>query len=344
MRIIMPTTTTTAASSTDRIEKLVDLDAPRSRVWRALTDPKQFSQWFGVSLSSPFTPGAAVSGKLTFKSYDHLTLTIWIETLDPERLFSFRWHPYAVEEGVDYSAEPTTLVTFTLEDAGAGTRLKIVESGFDAIPESRRAKAFSMNSAGWDGQVRNIQKFLSNATPDSGPRNAPHEQAAESLYGVRQLVDGMRAVRANTILMAGDIPESQYGFRPTPVSRSIAETLVHIAWLATSDRILHEEERINTVEGFDFPALLKKSEVEEKRERSKAEIMELLRTEGDRQTRWLEQQPENFFLERVQFPGGGSVSRFEMLLATKEHELQHRAQLTVIDRLIGIAPRFTGLS
>ena len=165
-----------------------------------------------------------------------------------------------------------------------------------------------------------------------------------SLYGVRQLTDSMRAVRANTILMADDIPESKYDYRATPVSRSIAETLIHIAWLATSDRTLHEEEHLDALEGFDFPALLRKSEVEEKRPRSKAEILELLRTEGERQSRWLEQLPEAFMSERVQVQEGGSVSRFEMFLATKEHELQHRAQLTVIDRLIGVVPRFTGLA
>src|SRR4051812_17055552 len=104
-----------------------------------------------------------------------------------------------------------------------------------------------------------------------------------SVYGTRQLIDSMRAVRANTILMANDIPESSYDYRPTPMSRSIAETLVHIAWLATSDRILHEEEHLDSLEGFDFPALLRKSEVEEKRGRSKAEILELLRTDGERQ-------------------------------------------------------------
>jgi uncharacterized damage-inducible protein DinB len=154
----------------------------------------------------------------------------------------------------------------------------------------------------------------------------------------------MRAVRANTIAMADDIPEAKYDFRPSPVSRSVAETLVHIAWLGTADRILHEEEHLDALEGFDFPALLRKSEVEEKRRRSKAEILDWLRTEGERQVRWLEQLPDAFFAERVQLPGGGSVSRFEMLLATKEHELQHRAQLTVIDRLIGVVPRFTGLA
>ena len=155
----MPTTTA-ASTSTDRIEKLVNLDAPRSRVWRALTDYTQFNQWFGVSLTAPFTPGAAVSGKINIRNYDHMTMTIWIESIEPERLFSFRWHPYAVEEGVNYDAEPATLVTFTLEDAGAGTKLTIVESGFDAIPESRRAKAFSMNERGWAGQAENIRKFL----------------------------------------------------------------------------------------------------------------------------------------------------------------------------------------
>ena len=165
-----------------------------------------------------------------------------------------------------------------------------------------------------------------------------------ALYGVRQLAESMRAVRANTILMAEDIPEEKYDYRPTSVNRSVAETLVHIAWLCTSDRILHEEEHLEALEGFDFPALHKKSEVEEKRRRSKAEIIELLRTEGERQARWLEQLPDTFMAERVRLPGSGSVSRFEMLLASKEHELQHRAQLTVIDRLIGVVPRVTGLA
>jgi uncharacterized protein YndB with AHSA1/START domain len=149
-----------ANTSTDRIEKLVNLEAPRSRVWRALTDVSQFNAWFGSALTGVFRPGAEVNGKLTHPKYEHVTMAIWIETMEPERFFSFRWHPYAIEEGVDYSAEPTTLVSFTLEDASGGTRLTIVESGFDAIPASRRAKAFSMNSAGWEGQAKNIQKFL----------------------------------------------------------------------------------------------------------------------------------------------------------------------------------------
>jgi len=170
----MPTTSATP-SSTDRIEKEVTLDAPRSRVWRALTDVAQFNAWFGVKLTAPFTPGAAVSGQITIRNYDHVTMTIWIETMEPERFFSFRWHPYAVEEGIDYAAEPTTLVSFTLADAAGGTRLTIVESGFDAIPESRRAKAFAMNTGGWNGQAENIRKFLASDAAALELDRLPHE-------------------------------------------------------------------------------------------------------------------------------------------------------------------------
>jgi uncharacterized damage-inducible protein DinB len=165
-----------------------------------------------------------------------------------------------------------------------------------------------------------------------------------SIYGVRQLAASMRAVRQNTILIADDIPESKYAFRATPETRSVAETLVHIAWLWTADRHMHEERRLETLEGFDFPALLEKSASEEKVARSKAEIIERLRVEGDRAAQWTEALSDAFISEHVRLPGGGSVTRFEMLLATKEHELQHRAQLTVIERLLGSVPRFTGLA
>ncbi|HEY4219084.1 MAG TPA: SRPBCC family protein [Gemmatimonadaceae bacterium] len=155
-----PATESGANSSTDRIVKEITLDAPRSRVWRALTDVQQFNAWFGVTLLSPFTPGAEVQGKIAVHGYDHLTMTIWIDAMEPERYFSFRWHPYAIDQSVDYSSEPTTLVSFTLADASGGTQLTIVESGFDAIPESRRAKAFSSNEGGWKAQAENIRKFL----------------------------------------------------------------------------------------------------------------------------------------------------------------------------------------
>src|SRR5687768_15780600 len=165
-----------------------------------------------------------------------------------------------------------------------------------------------------------------------------------SHYGIRQLADSMRAVRQNTILVADGVPEAQFDFRATPETRSVAETLVHIAWLWTVDRLLHEERRLDSLEGFDFPALLATSAVEEKGARSKAEIIEMLRVEGDRAAQWVEARSDAFMSERVGLPGGGSVSRFEMILATKEHELQHRAQLTVLERLLGIVPRFTGLA
>jgi uncharacterized damage-inducible protein DinB len=165
-----------------------------------------------------------------------------------------------------------------------------------------------------------------------------------STYGIRQLADSMRAVRENTILIAGDIPESKYAFRATPETRSVAETLVHIAWLWTADHLMHEELRLESLEGFDFAALLAKSASEEKATRSRAEIIEMLRAEGARAVQWVETIPDAVLWERIRLPGSGSVTRFEMLVATKEHELQHRAQLTVLGRLLGIVPRFTGLA
>ncbi|GAC1658082.1 MAG: hypothetical protein NVS4B3_25200 [Gemmatimonadaceae bacterium] len=161
------------------------------------------------------------------------------------------------------------------------------------------------------------------------------------LYGISQLVDSFRTVRTNTIRVAEDIPESEYRYRPAPTSRSVAETLAHIAWLARADRVMHEEKRLASFDGFDFAAFLAMSEVEETRERAKVEIIELLRTEGDRWARWVEQLPETFLSESFRLPDGKSVNRFEMLLGTKEHEMQHRAQLTVIQRLLGLVPHFT---
>ena len=162
-----------------------------------------------------------------------------------------------------------------------------------------------------------------------------------SLYGIRHLADSFRTVRMNTIQVAEDIPEADYQYRPASGSRSVAETLIHIAWLAGADFYLHEEKRLTSFDGFDFAGFLATSEVEETRPRSKAEIVELLRTEGDRWVQWVEQLPEAFLSEPFRLPDGKSVSRFEMLLGTKEHEMQHRAQLTVIQRLLGLVPHFT---
>ncbi len=162
-----------------------------------------------------------------------------------------------------------------------------------------------------------------------------------NFYGPKQLADSTRTVRKNTILVAEDIPEKDYGYRPVPESRSVAETLVHIVFRSQFDRFLHEEEHLSSLEGFDFGALLKKSEFEEKRARSKDQIVALLRTEGERWSRWVETLPEALLAEQIRMPGGASQSRFEWLLGTKEHEMHHRAQLMVIERLLGIVPHLT---
>ena len=146
--------------STDRIEKTVFLRAPRSRVWRAITTPEEFGAWFGVNLDGAFAPGKQVSGRMTIKGFEHLPMEITIDRVEPERLFSYRWHPYAIDPKVDYSAEPMTLVEFRLEDAPGGTQLTVTESGFDRIPASRRAEAFRMNEGGWASQLRNIERHV----------------------------------------------------------------------------------------------------------------------------------------------------------------------------------------
>ena len=148
------------SETTDRIEKTIVLKAPRARVWRALTDPREFSRWFGASLADPFVPGARVKGPITHPGYEHLTLEMVVETVEPERVFSYRWHPYAVDPKTDYSSEPMTLVEFRLDDAPGGTRLTVVESGFDRIPAARRAEAFRMNSDGWAAQMTNIERHV----------------------------------------------------------------------------------------------------------------------------------------------------------------------------------------
>ena len=162
-----------------------------------------------------------------------------------------------------------------------------------------------------------------------------------NLYGPRQLIESIRTVRRNTIVIAEDIPEDEYGYRPSSESRSVAETLVHIASLSQADRQLHGEERRSSLEGFNFGELITQSQAEEKRLRSKSEIVALLRTEGERWCDWLAKLPEAILAEQVKMPGGGSKTRFEMLLGTKEHEMHHRAQLMVIERLLGIVPHLT---
>src|SRR6267378_4606693 len=135
--------------TTDRIEKEIVLRAPRSRVWRALATAEEFGAWFGMKVEGTFAPGGRVHGQITLPGRGQVTIEMAIERMDPESRMSYRWHPYAVESGVDYSSEPTTLVEFQLAEVAGGTRLRVVESGFDDIPPARRAEALRKNDAGW---------------------------------------------------------------------------------------------------------------------------------------------------------------------------------------------------
>ena len=144
----------------DRIEKTIELKAPVSRVWKALTDYKEFGKWFRVELENPFVSGQIARGRITYPGYEHLIWEAIIQKIELEKSFSFTWHPYAVDPKKDYSGELPTLVEFTLEKIPKGTLLRIVESGFDKIPHKRRDEAFRMNSEGWSIQVENITKHV----------------------------------------------------------------------------------------------------------------------------------------------------------------------------------------
>lgn len=157
--------------NTDRIEKKILLKAPLPRVWRALSDSTQFGTWFGMKFDGPFLPGVSMRGVIVptkmnpevanaQKKYEGIPFEIKIEQMEPERLFSFRWHPGAVEPGIDYSKEPTTLVAFALEATPDGVLLTLTESGFDAIPLDRRAQAFASNEQGWSIQMTLIEAYL----------------------------------------------------------------------------------------------------------------------------------------------------------------------------------------
>jgi uncharacterized protein YndB with AHSA1/START domain len=147
-------------TSTDRIEKKVVLRAPLSRVWDAIADSTKFGEWFGVKLEQAFTPGKSLKAKMTKKGYEQFEFDMQIDRIEPQRYFSYRWHPYAIDPKHDYSSEPMTLVEFLLEEIKEGTALTIIESGFDRIPATRRAEAFRMNDGGWTGQIKQIAAYV----------------------------------------------------------------------------------------------------------------------------------------------------------------------------------------
>ena len=154
------TTRTDEPRTSDRIEKHFQVSATRSRVWRAISDAGEFGAWFGMKLDRPFAPGATVFGRLTIPGYDHITVEILVEKVEPEGYFSYRWHPYPMNPAIDYTAEPTTLVEFRLQETAGGTAITITESGFDRLPASRRAEAFRMNEAGWAGQSKKLADYV----------------------------------------------------------------------------------------------------------------------------------------------------------------------------------------
>ncbi|HEX4378159.1 MAG TPA: SRPBCC family protein [Steroidobacteraceae bacterium] len=162
--------------NTDRIEKEILLNAPLERVWNALSDSKRFGFWFGVDFDGPFIAGARTTGRIRptrvdpevaalQESHAGTPFTFRVDRIEPMRCIAFRWHPYAIDSNIDYSNEPTTLITFELQPVGETTRLKLTESGFDQIPMSRRLEAFQANDGGWSHQMKLIGKYL--ALPDA---------------------------------------------------------------------------------------------------------------------------------------------------------------------------------
>jgi uncharacterized protein YndB with AHSA1/START domain len=144
----------------NRIEKRIELAAPVSRVWRALTDYREFGEWFRVKLDGPFVPGQISRGHITYPGYEHVQWEVVVQKMDPERLFSFTWHPYSVDPKIDYSRETPTLVEFRLEKTAKGTLLLVTESGFDKIPSERFLEAFRRNDGGWTEQMKNIESYI----------------------------------------------------------------------------------------------------------------------------------------------------------------------------------------
>ena len=157
--------------NTDRIEKQILLKAPRERVWAAVSQAEQFGSWFGMKVDGPFVPGAQLKASIVPTTVDPeiakqqepyvgMAFDFWVVDVEPMQRISFRWHPGAVEPGIDYSKEPTTLIVFEVVEEGGGTRLTITESGFDKIPLARRVAAFASNEGGWEAQTRLIEKYL----------------------------------------------------------------------------------------------------------------------------------------------------------------------------------------
>lgn len=152
----------TTASETDRIERSILINASRANVWRALSEAEQFGAWFGADMKGQrFQPGQRARGRMTMEGMEHMFLDMVLDRIEPQDLLSFHWHPYPMDQTIDYTQEQPTLVTFTLKDApGKGILLTVVESGFDNIPQQRRRKAFEMHTGGWEHQLKNVERYV----------------------------------------------------------------------------------------------------------------------------------------------------------------------------------------
>ena len=163
-------------------------------------------------------------------------------------------------------------------------------------------------------------------------------------YSGTEMAESFRTVRKNTLVIAQDLPEDRYAFRAAANTRSVGELLAHIALSHNFQYQVHAAERRTTLVGFDFPSLLKQFTAEEKELRSKDQIVEMLRSSGEKWAGWVEGLTDDFLAEQVQMPAGmipAAKSRFEMILSVKEHEMHHRGQLMLIERLVGIVPHLT---
>jgi uncharacterized damage-inducible protein DinB len=163
-------------------------------------------------------------------------------------------------------------------------------------------------------------------------------------YGSKELAESFRTVRKNTITIAEELPEEQYSFRPVPTTRTVGELLTHISQAYTFQYQIHAQEHRTSLEGFDFPSLMQRLVAEEKAPRSKDQTIEMLRSSGEKWAGWLEGLTESFLGERVEMPAGmtpAAKSRFEMILSVKEHEMHHRGQLMLIERMVGVVPHLT---
>ncbi|WP_432721131.1 SRPBCC family protein [Jeongeupia wiesaeckerbachi] len=150
-------------SNSDRVERHIVINAPRERVWHALSHAETFGTWFGANLKGQsFAPGQRTRGPITISGFEHIQFDVVIERIEPQQLLSYHWHPYPVEPNVDYELETPTRVVFTLKDAPENaTLLTVVESGFDNVPPHRRLEAFRMNDHGWAAQLENIARYAS---------------------------------------------------------------------------------------------------------------------------------------------------------------------------------------